>query len=172
MALLTWEQQQTIKPWTANNKKVFDQINSEVEDYELSQLLGLAFFQDVQTNPTTQANVALLEGSTYTDCFGNTVRHKGLYYVIAYMNYSKYLGISSVTDTSTGFVQKTRDNAESVNEGTIKRLQNEVRQIALTAFEPIKAFLIENSITYPLYCQSLQKKIYTPKITGIKRTEL
>ena len=168
--LLTYSQQIAIKKISANNQAKYDQIATEVENSELIDLLGVAQVQDLQNNPTTAANINLLNGSTFVDCRGNTVTQKGLRYVIAYLNYSKYLGESYVTDSFTGFVTKNRPDAELLSEGQTKRLMDTARKIAMTAFELIKEFLIKNNNVYPLYNQNFTNKVYTPKISGLRTT--
>lgn len=181
MALLTLIQQQGIKiisqNW-ANASKVtgaksnYDQLAEEVENKELRNLLGVALFQDVQANPTTDENVVLLDGGSYEDCNGNTITFKGLRYVLAYFNWSKYVAESFVSDTFTGMVRKQRTEAENLTSGDIKRLQIDAREIALQEWELIRNFLNENESDYPLWECAKTKKIYTPRITGVKRTIL
>lgn len=165
--LLTWEQQQVIKPWSANNKGKYNQLAIEVENNEITKLIGIKFLQEIQNNLTSYN--AILDETEFEDNLGDTVKHKGLRYVIAYMNYSKYIGQSFVNDTFTGFVQKTRTDAELISEGRIKALQEENRSLALNAWETIKEYLNINYELYPLW-HSKRVKIYRPKIFGLKKT--
>lgn len=169
--LLLYNQQQAIKPISANNESKYNQIASEVENLELGKLLGTAFLQDVQTNPLTAENISLLDGATFTDCYGNSITHKGLRFVLAYMNYSEYLGSSFAVDTFTGFVKKTHENAEPLAEGERKRIMARVREIALQEWELIKTYLNENSNDYPLWDFIKEKKPYSPKITSLRKTK-
>jgi len=170
MPLLTYEQQIAIKKISANNQTIYDQLATEVEEKELQDLLGAALLQDLQTNPTTVPNVKLLDGSTFTDCNGNTIKQKGIRWMLAYMNYSEYLGTSFAADTFSGFTQKVRQDSTQISEGSIKRLQLSNRELALTQWYLIRDFLNENSSDYPLWIISESKKPYTPKITGIRKT--
>ena len=179
MALLTLIQQQAIKiisqNW-ANASKVtggktnYDQLAEEVENKELRNLLGVALFQDVQTNPTKAENVVLLNGGSYEDENQNTITFKGLRYVLAYFNWSKYVAESFVSDTFTGMVKKQRNDSESLSSGDIKRLQVDAREIALQEWELIRNFLNENESDYPLWNCDIKRKTFTPRFTGIKRT--
>ena len=169
--LLSYSQQQAIKKISANNQSKYDQMAAEVEENELRKLLGVAFLQDVQDNPTDAANVMLLDGGTFTDSNGDELRFKGLRYVLAYLNYSRYIGESFVNDTFTGFVQKTRPDSETVSEGTIKRLQNENREIALAEWALIKKFLDIEYEDYPLWYSSRTKKPFIPRLFGVRKTE-
>lgn len=168
--LLTFEQQQLIKPISANNAAKYPQMAVEVENLELSKLIGIAFLQDLQNNPETPENVALLDGSDFVDCDGNTVHHFGLRFVLAYMNYSEYLGSSYAVDTFTGFVKKKHENADALSEGEVKRLQARNREIALVAWDLIKCFLDFNYESYPLWNYTKEQKVYTPKFSTLRKT--
>lgn len=167
MAILTFEQQQAIKPISVNNEDDYTQLEKEVEDYELSKLLGYAFFQDVSENPTNY--VDLLDGCSFEDIRGITVNHVGLRKVLAYLVYSKYVGSSFVKDTFTGFVQKTRQDSETIGEGTRKRLMQESYEIAMNYFELIKMYIELNNDTYPLWsCVGSGRKVFVHKFYGLK----
>lgn len=170
MSLLTYIQQQAIKPISANNESKYAQIASEVEEVELRDLLGVALLQDVQDNPTSTYNLLLLDGSTFKDCNGNTVKQKGLRYVLAYFNYARYVGNSVINDTFTGIVQKSREESETVSEGTTKRLMLENRKIAMREWELIKDYLDENSDNFPLWNCSGDKQPFNPKFTFLRKT--
>jgi hypothetical protein len=166
MALLDYNKQQTIKPISANNQDRFAQIEKEVEEKELQRLLGSAFLQDIQASPNEYDD--LLDEKEFENSDGDTVKHKGLRYVIAYMVYSRYLGESSTFDTFSGFVQKSRDDSEQLSEGSIRRLQEENRQLAMIAWDLIKEYLDLNSDDFPLWKKSY-KKVYRPRIYGVRK---
>lgn len=165
--LLKFYQQQDIKPISNNNEHKYEQIAFEVENNELRKLLGAAFLLDIQKTPANY--VDLLNGIEF-DCNGSRMVHRGLNFVLAYLNYAKYIGESFVNDTFTGFVQKNRTESENVSEGTIKRLINENRTIALDEFSIIKEYLSENSDRYALWNCAGQKKLFAPKITTLRKT--
>jgi hypothetical protein len=167
--ILTFAKQQTIKAISVNNEAKYAILEQEVEDLELTKLLGLALKQDVQTNPTTPENIKLIEGATFTDCKGNTVSHRGLWYVLAYMVYSHYIDTSEIADTFTGFKTQIRQEAATLQEGTKKRLRQSNRDLAINEFEIIKDFLNQNKTDYPLWSCAETKKVYTPRIYGVRR---
>lgn len=169
--LLTFAQQQAIKAISANNQSKYDQLAIEVENSELLDLIGIELYQDLVASPTSTANAALLNGSSFVNGNGNTINHKGLRYIIAYLNYSKYIGESYVNDTFTGFVAKRREESDRLQEGEIRRLQEVSRKIALTAWVTVKEFLDLNYTDYPLWSYAETKKIYTPKFNSIKKTK-
>lgn len=167
--LLSFNTQQAIKPISANNESKYAQLAAEVESLEVDKLLGYAFYQAVSTTPANYSD--LLNATEFVDCNGNTVKHRGLLYVIAYLNYAKYIGESYVADTFSGFVQKNRPDSERISSGDIKRLQQENREIAFNAFELIRMYLNKNKDTYPLWNCNSDKKTYKPKFYGIKKTQ-
>ena len=179
MGLLTLIQQQAIKPispnWAVQSKATggvdnFTQLEIEVEQNEMSKLLGPALLLDIQATPTDDKYVDLLDGKTFQNCLDQTVQFHGIRYQIAYMNYSEYIPTSQIADTFSGMVQKNRQETQPISQGTIKQQQARVREIALTDFEVMKVFLNENSTTYPLWNCGKTKKIYKPKFTPIKKT--
>jgi hypothetical protein len=169
-ALITYNQQITYKKISANNQTKFAQIETEVENTELRDLLGVALLQDLQYNGSTAENVKLLAGTSFVNCDGNTIYHKGIRFVLAYLIYSRYIGESFVNDTFTGLVQKTRDDSEQLSEGQVRRLQENNRIIAMNEWLIIKEYLNLNPEDYPLWCSVKSKKPFTPRITGVRRT--
>ena len=179
MGLLTLMQQQTIKPispnWAVKAKVTggvdnFTQLEIEVEQNEMSKLLGMALLLDIQNNSTDAKYVDLLDGKTFKNCLDQTVKFYGIRYQIAYMNFSEYIPTSQIADTFTGMVQKNRNETQPISQGAVKQQQARVREIALTDFEVMKVFLNENSDTYPLWNNGKTKKIYTPKFITLKKT--
>lgn len=169
--LLTFSQQQTHKPITLNNESKFDLLAYEVENSELLDLLGIELLQDLQDNPTTADNVKLLDGCSFVNGRNNTIKHKGLRFILAYMVYARYIGESYISDTFSGFVKKERTDSVNLNEGEILRLQNVSKKIALTEWDNIKEYLNLNYALYPkwLYAESVTP--YTPKFYGLKKTK-
>ena len=168
MALLTYSQQQAIKPISANNQSKFAQMETEVENSKFRDLLGLPLLQDLQNNPDSTENKLLLEGDTFVNCQGFEVKHKGLYYVLAFLVYEKYVGESFVADTFTGMVQKVRQDSEQLHEGSIKRLQNNAMAIALSEFELIKEYLISKNNEFFCFCK--KRSVTTPTFGSVRKT--
>jgi len=180
MALLTVAQQQAIKPispnWAIAIKMTggvnnFTQLQAEVEEKELKQLLSPAFLYDIQQNLTEEKYITLLDGSEFTTESGNKLYFSGLRYILAYFNWSKYVAESHFADTFGGMVQKNRAESTALSSGDIKRTQTDAREIALQDFEIMKIYLDENTDIYPLWesCKK-KRKLFTTRITGIKRT--
>jgi hypothetical protein len=170
--LLTLVQQQSIKPISQNNTAKYEQLATEVQNKDLRDLLGIALYQDVVANPTSTQNLNLLNGASFVNSENYTISHQGLRFVLAYLNHVKYIGESFVNDTFTGFVQKNRPDSESMTEGAIKRLQQESKDIALSEWDIIKQYLDANYTIYTLWNSNNSKKIYRPKFTGLRNTQL
>ena len=163
--LLSFESQQGIKPISGNNSAKYPTIAKEVEALEITKLLGVEFYQAVSASPTEYLH--LLDEYSFTNSFGRIVKHNGLRYVIAYLNFSKYVGESYINDTFSGFTKKNIPESEQLNEGERRRLQGEYRQIALTSFETIREYLNLNKTTYPLWGEKSDNISFTPKFYSV-----
>jgi hypothetical protein len=170
--LLSYAQQQAIKPISANNASKYDQLAAEVESLEIDKLLGAAFYQSIVADPTNEDYLHILDSYEFTRADDTLITHRGLRYVIAYLNYAKYIGESYVVDSFTGFVQKIRPDSERISSGDIKRLQQENREIAFNAFELIQEFIELNEDIYTLWNSASGKKISKPNFYGVKKTIL
>lgn len=51
----------------------------------------------------------LLEGGTYLDCKGKNRPFEGVYSIMAYYSYSRYIILNGFSDTPNGLVQKTNE---------------------------------------------------------------
>ena len=101
--------------FSPNNEKKFDPISQEVEDYYLPRLLGRGFAYDVQENPDNYDD--LLDGVEFEDCNEETIKFKGLYYILTYFIFAQYVEESKVQDSYTGFVEKVRPDASTSTQG-------------------------------------------------------
>lgn len=136
--LLTYQQQQAIKPISANKQHVFEQLMADVESLYLPKLLGFELAQKVQASPDDYAD--LLDGSAFDFC-GYQITHPGIRRVLAYYFYSEYVKISDFEDTFTGFVRQNRGETEHLSTGRIDKIVNFNVQLAEQAFELVKKYL-------------------------------
>ena len=170
--LLTFDQQKAIKPIGGLNSSnsvaqaKYEQLAAEVESLEIDQLLGSKLYQLISANPEIYAD--LLDGSTFEDCQGDNVTHKGLRYVIAYLNYAKWVGESYLNDTWTGITQKTRPDSERISSGDIKRIKQEMREIAFNAFTLVKNYIEQNPEFTDYWNVTKSRRIKLPQFNGIK----
>lgn len=179
MALLTITEQQTFKTidynWSNKVRVVggvsnYEQLEQEVEETDLSDLLGIALLQDIQANPSTANNLLLLNGSTFTDCNDNTIAFKGIKYALAYMVHYRYMNSINVQDTASGTVRKDSNESTFALKGEVTENRNFSKKIALREFDLIKQFLNENETDYPLWICSESKNNYTPQMFNIRKT--
>jgi hypothetical protein len=168
--LLSWANQQEIKPFDANNASKYNSIATEIENTILRDLIGVKILQNIQATPTNSNYKLLLQGDSFTDTNGDIIRHRGLNFCLAYWNYEKYIGQSFVYDSFSGFVQKNRPDSENITEGTIKRLQKEVKQIAMSEWQLIDLYLIEKNTIYPNYYRGQQSRPYYPKFRSLRNS--
>lgn len=155
--IVSYQKQQEIKPASENNQKKMEQIIQETESLEADNLLGSALYQDVDGNSDDYTD--LLEGSEFVDCRGNTIKHKGLYYVLAYLNYAAYIPESYIQDTFTGLVGKARPDSQNLSQGAINNLIKQNRKIGFNAWKLVEEYLNANSDTITLWCRTNSKKV-------------
>jgi len=177
--LLSLAQQQAIKHispnWAAKVKDVggttnYDQLAVEVEESKLMLLLGVALFQDVQENPTSETNLLILDGGEFSTGSGNTIKFKGARYILAYYNYSQLVSESYVSDTYTGFVKKDRNETATLSSSERKELKISAENNATAQWELLRQFLNKNAADYPLWHVAKSKSPRKPRLTGIRRT--
>lgn len=138
MALLTYSQQQAIKPISPNNERRYAQLEKDVEDIQLPRLLGFKLAQMVQDDPDGYAD--LLNGSTFDYC-GYTIKHKGLRYCLAYFIYAEYVNQSGFEDTFTGMVRQNRTETDHATGGQLKQIAQTSLNAAETAFLLVKKYI-------------------------------
>ena len=160
MAILTYEQQATIKPISANKKHVFTQLEAEICDLYMPKLLGHSLSQKVQAEPDDY--LPLLDGSTFDYC-GETINHKGLRYILAYYLYAEYVQISDFEDTFTGLVRQNRGETEHLSGGRIEKVRQHYIQIAESAWELTKKYIESSDL-----CEKIaQNRVTSPRFTTI-----
>jgi hypothetical protein len=172
-ALITYEQQQTIKPVSLNNKTRYEQLKTEVQDFELSALFGNVFYQEIKDNYDSSTDdkwKKLVEGATFTTSCGKTLTHVGLRGVLAYLIFAQYVTESYINDTFTGMVQKVRNDSEPISQGAIKNQRQHFRDIAFNYFDVVKKYLCENYTEFDNWNISIEKKRKNFRIVGVKYT--
>jgi len=171
MNLLSIQQQQAIKAISKNNLAMFDDLAREVEDRDMINFLGIALLQDLQENQETEPNKKLLDGASFTDCNGNTIKHKGVRFVEAYLVWADYVKSVALKDTQTGFVKKKTDQSDPITEGDTRRLVDSAVAIANAQWVIVKDFLNANKADYPLWnCANSINQTRRSKIYGVKKT--
>jgi len=124
-------------------------VNSEpadimpyVEDAQLFDLVSVLpreLIEDLQDNPETTPNVALLP----------YVRP-----VMCYYAYARYITFVGISDTASGFVQKTNEFSTPASDKVVTRIKQEALNIAAGYASFLVKFLNDKAATYPLWKNS------------------
>ena len=108
----------------------------EAQKFDLVSVLPVELIEDIQDNMDTTLNSALLP----------YVRP-----VLCYYAFARYISMRSVSDTATGFVQKTNEYSTPASDKTITRIATEARNLASAYARELIAYLNDNSVDYPLW---------------------
>ena len=149
MALLwDFDDQQAIKPISANNEQKFAQLAAEVQLIKLKELMGADFYQDVLANSGDTWNGRLIDGYTYTI---GTVPYTfaGLKYVLAFLFYERYIMEIDAQDTYVGIMRNENENAAHIGFAQKKNMAQEMRRIANDHWKDCYQFVCENSAEFP-----------------------
>lgn len=177
--LLTRQQQNSIKlldnNWCSINKVTgvartnYEELAENVEESDLALFLGFPLLQDLQENPTEANNIILLDGGSFTNCDNQTVKFKGVRYLLAFLNHYRYVSEISTTDTASGYVQAKTGNSEIASAGAKGEIKAFSKQLADNEMSKLRTFLNENCETYPLWASTKSRKPHSYKITPVKR---
>lgn len=158
MALWTANEQQSIKPISANNASKFTLLAEETQIKDLKPLIGYDFYQDLIQSPESVANTALLDGGTYV-YNGVSYSFRGLKVVLAYFFFANYVMSSWFTDTFAGFVTKTHEDAQPVSSGDKKNMRDMNIEVAMQEWTDCLHFIAANSQDYPYYIKTTNRKM-------------
>ena len=167
--ILTFEQQQEIKPISENNAYKWEQIAKEVYNVKMLPLFGEDFMIDVEDNLNNPDYSALLNGLQYTYS-GDNYRHAGLRATLAYLVYAQYIQESGLEDTFTGLVRQARNETEKANDGDIGRVIKFAYQNAASNTTRVK-FWLDNVADFPKWCktETTTKRFSKTNFYGIKK---
>jgi hypothetical protein len=88
---------------------------------------------------------ALLEGGTYIDCKGNQRPFSGIYTLLAYYSYSRYIIINRFSDTANGMVAKNNEFSIPTPLKELQDFSDKYRNMGLVYFNIIVKFICQNS---------------------------
>jgi hypothetical protein len=142
----------------------------EAQVFDLKSLLGdelyNAVVEDFEASPSLSTYSDLFSGSSWT-ISGHTYKHEGLIPILCYFSYARYKLNSNTEDTAYGTVIKRNNESEPVSEKTIARQADQARSGAMAYWNQVLKFLNDNSIDYPLWLNSCNKKSGRIRITGV-----
>lgn len=144
----------------------------DVEAQHLKKMLGRDLLLDIKTNPTDYATV--LGGGTYKLKCGSTTRDipfEGLRYITAYLISSLYINRSYKQDSFTGLVKKKQEEATGLTSAERREERTRLENIALDEWAQLRAYLDQNTDTYPLWEQYKKAaNTTTPLFMGVRKT--
>jgi hypothetical protein len=162
-------------PAISVNTNVSKKLNPyimEAQELDLLPILGQEFYwaliSDFEASPSLTDYGGLFNGSTYT-IQNKTYKHKGLKPVLLYFTYARYRMNAQEEETATGLVTKNNPYSEPASEKAIARRVDQARSAAFAYMEPVRKFLNDNYLDYPLWkkdCDSSGNK-RSIRISGI-----
>ena len=87
----------------------------------------------------------LLEGGTYTDCRGKLKPFEGVYKILAYYSYSRYIILNGFSDSPNGLVQKTNEFSIPKPLKELEQFSDKYRNMGLISFGRTQSFICQNS---------------------------
>lgn len=167
--IMTFAQQQELKPISANNEYKWDQIGIEVYETKLVPLFGESFMLDIEENLENPDYAPLLDGCNY-EIKGNKKRHGGIRKTLAYLIYAQYIQESGLEDTFTGLIRQARNETDPANSGDIGRAVKFAYQNASINTEGVKTWLNHvNSFAKWELSNKAYKPLSKSQFFGIKK---
>lgn len=115
--ILSYEEYQSVKPTTTNDKIRLEQFIWEVENFDIANLVG-----------GRETYLKLLDASKSNSVVFQNIYHNGLKQAIAFLTYSKYVKEGILIDTFSGVKMKTSEYSDHSSYGTLKNVSNEYRE--------------------------------------------
>lgn len=119
-----------------------EQINAEIIAYDDAPL----------PKPEQPANYtekkALLYGGNYTDCGGKLRPFEGIYKIMAYYSYARYVMLNGFNDTATGLVQKTNEFSIPIDQKALNNFADKYRNMGLISFERTQRYICQNTTIF------------------------
>lgn len=168
--LITYNEQQTIKPIASNSQIRFAQIMEETQINELQDLLGFQLYQDLIKNPTDSKYATLLNGVDWT--YNDQVIHmSGLKYVLAHYFFANYTRENQYKDTFSGHVSHNIPESNRVNDIEKNRIEKRARETAYKFWREVKLYLDNNGNTYAYWNRSSDSKVFRPKMKRLTQVQ-
>lgn len=168
MTLITFSQQQAIKPISSNNEQRFSSIMQDTETNELQDLLGMQLYNDMILYPTKTTNKRLLDGLSWV--YGDAqLQMNGLKYVLAWYFYANYIHESDLQDTFSGVVVHNFDESRAADKSRKDKYASRARETAGKYWAEVKLYLDNNSDDYPLWLCDNKRKVFKPLIRRLSR---
>ena len=119
-----------------------EQINAEIIAYDNAE----------DPKPPIPENYtekkALLDGGNYTDCGGKLRPFEGIYKIMAYYSYARYVMLNGFNDTATGLVQKTNEFSIPIDQKALNNFADKYRNMGLISFERTQRYICQNKTIF------------------------
>ena len=118
-------------------------------------------YDNAEPKPTPPVNYAekklLLGGGNYTDCGGKLRPFEGIYKIMAYYSYARYVMLNGFNDTATGLVQKTNEFSIPIDQKALNNFADKYRNMGLISFERTQRYICKNQTIFD-YSHCLKDK--------------
>lgn len=106
-----------------------------------------AYIADPQLpEPTNYAEKTfLLNGGTYLDCSEKQRPFEGIYKIMAYYSYARYVVLNGFNDTATGMVTKTNEFSIPKTLKELESFADKYRTMGRISFERTESYICQNS---------------------------
>lgn len=127
-----------------------EQYIEAAQEFDLKEIICREFYFDILKNYQEDKYQKLIHGDTYDD--GDmTVEFKGLKPVIAFFAYARYILFGNVQDTGFGFVQKTNEFSEPIQEKQKKDMRTLAIQDAMKYWKECLLYLNKKVVDFPVW---------------------
>lgn len=133
---------------------------NEASNFDLAELF-CDFWIDIETianevqayilnpelpEPTNyEEKTFLLNGGVYLDCSEKQRPFEGVYKIMAYYSYARYIVLNGFNDTATGIVTKTNDFSIPKTLKELEAFSDKYRTMGLISFERTIRYICQNS---------------------------
>lgn len=90
----------------------------------------------------------LLEGGIYLDCSGKQRPFEGIYKILAYYSYSRYIILNGFSDTPNGLVQKTNEFSIPKPLKELEMFADKYRNMGKISFDRTVRYICQNSAIF------------------------
>ena len=119
-----------------------EQINAEIIAYDNADP------QPPEPPENYTEKKALLDGGNYTDCGGKLRPFEGIYKIMAYYSYARYVMLNGFNDTATGLVQKTNEFSIPIDQKALNNFSDKYRNMGLISFERTQRYICQNTTIF------------------------
>lgn len=135
-----------------NSEKELNPHILEAQKFDLRPFLKddfyLSIVEDLEASPSLTEYADLWNGCVYTYGSEKFIM-SGLKAILCYHSYARYLPHSDIQSTATGFVRKSNQYSEKIEDKTISRLIAQARSAATVMEGEVLDYLNRNSSLYP-----------------------